>query len=245
MAPRRQAKQPAAETVAATAGGDVTPPKKRKITAKPLAEKPKPARPRVRAAKHNNNNDVATDEVSFSPKKLRTRMNKTVAEVPKNPTGAKSRARKANKQAETAMDTDEEIAEQQEVVEKKQVVEKKSRAKPAAKKAGTSKKPAAAKSRAKKSQDDVAIENGAEEFEKGNTNKEKRTTRRKKVAEIPEEQDVPAATGKAQPAARSRKRKALENANDAIGGAENVQVTEKDEKSVADKKSRSKSKKLR
>lgn len=247
MAPRRQAKQPATETVVAAADGNVTPPKKRKIATKPVTDKPKPVRTMAsRAAKekhNNNNNDVAVDEFAVPPKKSRGKT-KTAAEAPKSTAIAKTKTKKVNKQAEAAVDNnmDEEVTEQQ---EKKQIAEKKTRGKPAAKKAGTSKKPAATKSRVKKPQDEVVIENGSEDLEKdtGKKNAAKKTRRGGKAVEDVEKNDAPAAS-KAKPAAKSRKRKPAEDAEkDVIAEAEVAVNVEKMEM-VLNKKSGGKSKKV-
>nr|XP_012234225.1 PREDICTED: neurofilament medium polypeptide-like [Linepithema humile] len=207
MAPRKQAKQPAAETVVAAADGNTTPPKKRKIAAKSVAEKPKPVKTGSRATAEK----PVVDESAISPKKLRSKTKNTV-EVPE--TGRK-----------------------------------KARGKPTTKKAGTSKKPAATKSRAKKPQDEAAVENGDKDFEKGDTGKEnsaKRSPLRRGKAV--EKSDVPAAASKAKSTAKSRKRKNPEDANNAVTEAESAQIVEKDEETepetVANKKNRSKSKKV-
>lgn len=235
----------------AAANGNTTPPKKRKIATKSDMEKPKPARTGSRSAKTEKHNKVADISV-ISPKKLRSRT-KNVVEVPESTTAknnTKSKTKKTNKQIGVAVDDNtDEVIEQQEIIENKQVaVEKKARGKSATtKKAGTSKKPAATKSRAKKSQDEPAVENGDEDSEKGDAGEEdfviKPRVRRGKVVD---KSDVPAVASKATSTAKSRKRKDPEDANDAVTEAESAQIVEKDEEMemAANKKIHGKSKKV-
>lgn len=168
MAPRKQAKQAAAENIIelAAADGNVTPPKKRKVAAKSTAPKQAKTTRQVKAQ------EAAT---VFSPKNLRSRQ-KAVA--PKNVAGDKSNKQKEEKK------TDDNTGEQ---------VAKKTRGggKSAVKKAGT--KTATAKPKAKapieKNKDQ---KNSVENIGNGISDENpKRATRRGKATE---ENVAPAAT---------------------------------------------------
>lgn len=240
MAPRRQAKQPAAETVAAVADGNVTPPKKRKTAAKSAAtnEPKQAAKGRSRQAKAGKRESAAAGEPASPPKKSRSRQ-KNAAVAAKNETKGKSKKR-VNKEPEDAAPEDN-------AVEK--TVEKKARggkAAAAVKKAGikaTATKPKAKSPAARKPRIKTTIESGA-----GNSGKQnavskspaKRTTRRMRAAVV--ESDAPA-----QPAAKaSRKRKNVQDTNEAIPEVESTKEEDEQEEEeekeneakVAGKKSR-------
>jgi len=233
MAPRKQAKQAAAEsTQVAAADGNVTPPKKRKAAAKSTPPKQaKTAPPRqVRQVKEQ---EAAT---VFSPKNLRSRQ-KDVA--PKNDAENKSKKMFVNKQKEEEKTVEDDNTGEQ--------VEKKTRGggkSAVTKKAGTKTATAKPKAKApvvKKKKDQV--ENGAGDVENGTVSDEnppKRTTRRGKAAD--EENVAPAAT-RVRVIKKPRKRKTAET--EAIAEVDDEELPEKNdaEMIVDNKKSREKAKK--
>lgn len=232
MAPRKQAKQAAAESIqVAAADGNVTP-KKSKVAAKSTTPKQaKTAAPRqVRQVKAQ---EAAT---VFSPKNLRSRQ-KNVA--PKNDAEDKSKKIFVNKEKEEKKTVEDDNTGKQ--VEKKPRGGSKSAV---MKKAGTktvTAKPKAKTPVVKKKKDQVG--NGAGNIGNGivsDENPPKRATRRGKAAD--EENVAPAAT-KVQVIKKPRKRKTAET--EAIAEADDEESPGKNdaEMIVDNKKSRKKAKK--
>lgn len=232
MAPRKQTKQAAAESIQAAADGNVTPPKKRKTAAKStVTAVPKQAKAAVpRQVRQVKERETAT---AFSPKELRSRQK----DVPKNDTENKSKMFvnkwKEEKTAIEDNDTDE------------QIVGKKTRGggkSAVTKKAGT--KTTTSKPKVKalviKKQKEVGDSAGDIENDTGSEkNPSKRTTRRERAADG---ENVAPATTKVRSIKRPRKRKNAET--EAIAEADDEPQEKNDAEMIVDsKKSRERAKK--
>lgn len=243
MARRRQAKQPATESVVvASADGNVTPPKKRKTAvAKPAAAEPAAVEPaaadeprqiRSRQAKAAKRENEAVSEPASPPKKSRAKPKSAVADAKND---AKSRPkRQTKKESENAAMKDDAAEE---------VVEKKTRGGKATEKAGmkaTMVKPKAKVPVARKQK--TTVENGDPEKNVVDEGPTKRTTRRAKAVE--EGADAPV-----QPPVRAAPRK-RKNAPDAkvIREAQVAKDEEEEENEAkvaeASKQSRTRAKKV-
>lgn len=244
MAPRKQTKQAATESVVAAADGNVTPPKKRKMPAKP-ADEPRQAKGRSRQA--NKQEDEVAGELASSPKKLRSRQNKqpaagaTTTAVVKNDTKSKPK-KKTNKEPENAEvdnHASEEVAEKRTRGGKTVATAKKAGTKVAAVKP-KAKVPVTRKQKTPATDEDSAVDSGKKNV--AAKSPAKRTTRQVKAVK---ENDAPTqSTAKV-----SRKRKNVED--EAVTEAQTLKEKEKEEeeeddenKIKASKKPRGRAKKM-
>jgi len=224
MARRRQAKQAAAESVVAAADGSVTPLKKRKTAVKSVtADEPKQTKNRSRQAKATKQDNEVASEPASSPKKSRSRQRNatdtiTATTIAKTGTKSKSKKQIDKESEETTIESNNE-----------KVVEKKTRSGKATavvKKAG--KKVTETKSKAK-----IPIVRKQTRIK----DVENSPVQRSRRAKIVEENDVPA-----QPIVKvSRKRKNVEDANEAIA---EIQIIKENEEEIEENEAKA-SKKLR